>query len=33
MKHHSDRNKALDAEGRFKEINEAYLVLSSSAKH
>ena len=33
MKYHPDRNKALDAEDKFKVINEAYLVLSNSVKH
>ena len=32
MKYHPDRNKALDAEDKFKVINEAYLVLSNSVK-
>lgn len=32
MKYHPDRNNALDAEDKFKVINEAYLVLSNSVK-
>jgi preprotein translocase subunit Sec63 len=32
MKYHPDRNKARGAEDRFKEINEAYAVLSGKQK-
>ena len=32
MKYRPDRNKTLDAEDKFKVINEAYLVLSNSVK-
>ena len=32
MEYHPDRNKSADAEDRFKEINEAYQVLSDSKK-
>jgi curved DNA-binding protein CbpA len=31
MQYHPDRNKALDAEHKFKEIKEAYDVLSDSS--
>ena len=32
MQYHPDRNKAAGAEDRFKEISEAYAVLSDDAK-
>jgi molecular chaperone DnaJ len=32
MQYHPDRNKSPEAEGRFKEISEAYAVLSDDAK-
>ena len=32
LKYHPDRNKASGAEGKFKEINEAYQVLSDTEK-
>ncbi len=32
MKYHPDRNKTLDAEDKFKVINETYSVLSNSLK-
>ena len=32
LEYHPDRNKSKDAEGKFKEINEAYQILSDSEK-
>ena len=32
LKYHPDHNKAADAEEKFKEINEAYEVLSNDQK-
>jgi len=32
LKHHPDRNKSPEAEGKFKEISEAYAVLSDNEK-
>ena len=32
LKYHPDRNKEADAEAKFKEINEAYSVLSDKDK-